>query len=129
MPVIEIIFTFSFLSGSRILFISSVLPEKDKAKTISCAVIIPKSPCRASVGWTKNEGVPVEAKVAAILRPICPLLPMPISTKRPLQAAMVLTAFTKSSLKHFSVVFKACCSVLKTSFAMEIISVSEYFFI
>ena len=38
----------------------------------------------ASPGWTKNAGVPVEASVAAILRAMWPLLPMPETMTRPL---------------------------------------------
>jgi hypothetical protein len=46
-------------------------------------VIIPRSPCEASAGWTKNAGVPVDASVAASLRAIWPDLPMPETTTRP----------------------------------------------
>ena len=40
---------------------------------------MPRSPWLASAGWTNCAGVPVEAKVAAILRAIWPLLPMPVT--------------------------------------------------
>ena len=49
-------------------------------------VIMPRSPWLASAGWTKSAGVPVEARVAAILRATWPLLPMPVTTTRPVIA-------------------------------------------
>src|SRR5262249_23044519 len=49
----------------------------------SSGVIMPRSPWLASLGCTKKAGVPVEAKVAAILRPTCPDLPMPVTISRP----------------------------------------------
>ena len=58
----------------------------------SSRAIMPRSPWLASVGWTKNAWVPVEASVAAILRPICPLLPMPLTMTRPLLCRIVCTA-------------------------------------
>ena len=50
----------------------------------SSAVIMPRSPWLASAACTKNAGVPVVAKVAAILRPIWPDLPSPVMISRPL---------------------------------------------
>ena len=44
---------------------------------------MPRSPCPASAGCTKNAGVPVDASVAASLRATCPDLPMPETTTRP----------------------------------------------
>ena len=58
------------------------------ASTTSLAVIMPRSPWLASPGWTKNAGVPVLARVAAILLPICPDLPMPMTTTRPSHLSM-----------------------------------------
>ena len=49
---------------------------------------MPRSPWLASAAWTKNAGVPVEAKVAAILRPIWPDLPSPVTISRPLALRM-----------------------------------------
>src|ERR1017187_2161078 len=69
-------------SSSRI---SEVSPEADSASTRSPRITIPRSPCRASAGCRYSAGVPVEAKVAASLRPISPLLPMPVTTTRPAQ--------------------------------------------
>ena len=37
----------------------------------------------ASAAWRKWAGVPVERRVAAILRAMMPLLPMPVTTMRP----------------------------------------------
>src|SRR3546814_177801 len=74
---------------------SSVLPEFDSAMTPSRAVIMPRSPWLASPGWTKRAGVPVEARVAAILRATWPLLPMPVTVTRPSIAARRATASIK----------------------------------
>src|SRR5829696_1564267 len=65
-------------------FISGCSPDQDSAMMTSSAVIMPRSPWLASAAWTKNAGVPVEAKVAAILRPIWPDLPSPVTISRPL---------------------------------------------
>ncbi len=56
---------------------------------------IPKSPCNASAGCRKNDGVPVLESVAEILRPIRPDLPIPVTATRPLQARSTSTAFAK----------------------------------
>ncbi len=48
--------------------VPAVSPELESARTASCGVIMPRSPWLASPGWTYWAGVPVEAKVAAILR-------------------------------------------------------------
>ena len=79
----------------KILIISPVSPLLEKANTTSSSVIIPRSPCTPSPGCIKSAGVPVLAKVAAILRPICPDFPIPVHTTRPLQAKIIFTAFTK----------------------------------
>src|SRR5690606_21044467 len=71
---------------------SGVSPELDRASTASSAVIMPRSPWLASAGWTYSAGVPVEASVAAILRPTWPLLPMPVTTVRPRVLARRSTA-------------------------------------
>ena len=47
--------------------------------------IIPRSPWLASAGCTKYAGVPVLASVEAILRAMCPDLPMPLTTTRPVR--------------------------------------------
>ena len=61
----------------------------------SAPVTLPRSPGLASVGCTKLAGVPVEASVAAILRPTWPLLPMPVTMMRPLAPAINCTAAAK----------------------------------
>src|SRR2546423_3906487 len=53
---------------------------------------MPRSPWLASLGCTKKAGVPVEAKVAAILRPAWPDLPMPVTISRPRAAWISSTA-------------------------------------
>ena len=62
---------------------SGVSPELDSASTASLSTIMPRSPWLASAGCTYIAGDPVEASVAAILLPIWPLLPMPVTTIRP----------------------------------------------
>ena len=84
------------ISGSRVT-ISAVEPEFDSARTMSSLVIMPMSPWLASAGWTKKEVVPVLARVAAILLPICPDLPMPTTTTRPLQLRISSQALMKSA--------------------------------
>ena len=63
----------------------------------SSAVIMPRSPWLASAAWTKKAGVPVEAKVAAILRPIWPDLPSPVTISRPLAFRIRSAAATKGA--------------------------------
>ena len=76
---------------------SGVPPEFDSTSATSARVSIPRSPCEASAGCRKNDGVPVEASVAAILRPTCPDLPMPETTIRPSQASISSIASAKLS--------------------------------
>src|SRR6185437_13521942 len=65
--------------------ISSVSPLAESAITTSPCANIPRSPCKASTGCMYNDGVPVELSVAAILRAMMPLFPMPVTTTRPAQ--------------------------------------------
>ena len=44
-----------------------------------------------------KAGVPIELSVAAILRAMMPLLPMPVTTTRPWQAYISCTARSKAS--------------------------------
>ena len=71
------------LISGRMVRISSVSPEFDRASTTSSPVIMPRSPWLASPGCMKKEGVPALARVAAILRAMWPDLPMPVTTTRP----------------------------------------------
>ncbi len=64
---------------------SGVSPELDTTSMASPGTIMPRSPWEASAGWTNRAGVPVEARVAAILRATWPDLPMPETTMRPRQ--------------------------------------------
>ena len=58
---------------------------------------MPRSPWLASAGWTNCAGVPVEASVAAILRPTWPDLPMPETITRPRTSSIIATARENSS--------------------------------
>jgi hypothetical protein len=80
---------------------SFVSPDQESATTTSSAVIMPRSPWLASLGWTKKAGVPVEARVAAIFVPICPDLPIPVTITRPLAARMRWTVSQKASPRPF----------------------------
>ncbi len=84
-----------FRCGSRNTS-SGLSPELDKASTTSLAVIMPRSPWLASAACRKNPGVPVLANVAAILRPTCPDLPMPVTITRPVHARHRRQAATNS---------------------------------
>ena len=51
----------------------------------------------AGLGGVQEEGGrPVDARVAAILRATCPLLPIPVTATRPLAAAITRTASSKT---------------------------------
>ena len=73
-------------------FISACSPDQDSAMMTSSAVIMPRSPWLASAAWTKKAGVPVEARVAAILRATWPDLPSPVTITRPLASRIRSTA-------------------------------------
>ena len=83
-------------TGSRPVS-SSLSPELEIASTTSPGWTMPRSPWWASAGCTNIAGVPVEASVAVILRPTWPLLPMPITTRRPWQLSTARTARAKAS--------------------------------
>ena len=94
-------------------FNSSLSPELEIASTTSAAVTMPRSPWLASAGCTNSAGVPVEASVAAILRPTWPLLPMPITTTRPRQASTAPTARAKPSPRRALAPSSAAASMSK----------------
>ena len=78
---------------------SGVSPELDIASTVSRAVIMPRSPWLASPGWTNCAGVPVEARVEAILCPTWPLLPMPVTITRPWSCARAIASTASAKAK------------------------------
>jgi len=90
-------------------------PEFEISRQTSPEVTMPRSPCAASAGCTKNDGVPVEASVAAILRPTCPLLPMPMTTTRCSQRRMVSTARANSAVRRRCMPSSAAASISKVS--------------
>jgi hypothetical protein len=96
-PVMATTVTPMRLSAGRMACSSSLSPELEIASTTSPGATMPRSPWLASAGCTNSAGVPVEASVAAILRPTWPLLPMPITTTRPRQASMHCTAAAKAA--------------------------------
>ena len=76
---------------------SWVSPLLEIATKTSRRANMPRSPWTPSAGCTKNEDVPVLARVAAIFCPICPDLPIPDTTTFPLQRTSVSTALTNRS--------------------------------
>src|SRR5580704_987412 len=94
-PVMLISGTCSRLIVASSRRISSVSPLADSASTTSPRTTIPRSPCTASTGCMNNAGVPIELSVAAILRAMIPLLPMPVTTTRPRQASINSMARSK----------------------------------
>ena len=116
-PVIAIKGTPWRLSTGRIAANSSLSPLLEMANTTSISRTMPKSPWLASPGWTNIAGVPVEASVAAILRPMCPLLPMPITTTWPVVLSSIWTALTKVGLSRCLICKSASASMSRVSCA------------
>ena len=75
-------------------------PLLESASSTSPLTMRPRSPWVASAGWRNSDGVPVEASVAEIFCPMRPLLPMPVTTTRPVQACSVSTARSKLSSRR-----------------------------
>src|SRR5438876_4553317 len=71
---------------------SSDVPLFDSKMATSLRPTIPRSPWSESTGWRNEAGVPVDVKVAAILRAIRPDLPTPDTMIRPVAAASNPTA-------------------------------------
>ena len=105
------------LSTGMMALISCDSPLFDITSTRSCAVTMPRSPWLASAGCTNMAGVPVEARVAAILRPTWPLLPMPITTTRPGMASASATAWANESPKRALSPSTAAASMSKVACA------------
>ena len=93
-------------------------PLLEMASTKSLRVTMPKSPWLASAGCTKKAGVPVEASVAAILRPMWPLLPMPITTTRPGVAKIACSTSTKTWSRRCASACTDCTSIDRVSRAV-----------
>src|SRR6185436_7978537 len=89
--------------------ISKLSPDQEMATIASSLAIMPRSPWLASLGCTKNAGVPVEAKVAASFCPTWPLLPMPVTITRPL-------ARDSSSTASPNAWPSCCCSAALSAF-------------
>ena len=77
-------------------------PEWDSISTTSSGVTMPRSPWPASAGCRKMAGVPVEVKVAVILRATMPLLPMPVTITRPRTFMMTPISRTNVAAKSRS---------------------------
>src|SRR5260221_9327375 len=62
----------------------------------------------------KKAGVPVEARVEAILRPTCPDLPMPVTTTRPRVSSIIRNACRKASPRRPCNARTASASISRT---------------
>ena len=111
-PVMLMMGTFRYCSDATRRSSSSVFPELDIIRKISSSVIMPKSPCMASSGLMKNDGVPVLASVAAIFAPTCPDFPTPVTMRCPLQWNIISTALSNSSSNCGMRSSNACASSL-----------------
>ena len=104
------------MSGSNTVS-SSLSPLLLMPSTTSAAVIMPRSPWLASAGCTNMAGVPVDASVAAILRPMWPLLPMPITTTRPWLFSTSWVAWANASPSRSAMAVTARASMVRVSMA------------
>jgi hypothetical protein len=80
---------------------SSVLPLLDRRTMRSSRLTMPKSPCRASVGFRYIALVPVEMSVCEIFWAINPLFPTPVKRMEPLQAKHACRAFNQWLIGRF----------------------------
>jgi hypothetical protein len=93
---------------------SSVLPLKENAMIESFLDIIPKSPWKASLAWTKKDGIPKLENVAAHFFATCPDLPSPRKMTLPSVLEMTSAAALNASLKDWSNACKALISFCNT---------------
>ena len=96
--------------------ISRVFPELEITSIRSFSCRTPKSPCWASLGCRKTEGIPVEQKVVAIFMAICPAFPIPLVTNFPFLRCTCSTineiAFSKASdIGIFNIAFASRCKI------------------
>src|SRR6266571_4840884 len=75
---------------------------------------MPRSPCSESTGWRNDAGVPVEVKVAAILRAMSPDFPTPLTITRPFACASSVTARAKVSPRRWASAWIAAASSART---------------
>src|SRR5689334_239475 len=109
-PVSARTFTPMRRAGPSRPIVSAVSPEFEIGSKRSRLRMRPRSPCCASVGCRKIEGVPVLAKVAEIFSPTRPALPTPVSTTCPSQASTSSTARRKSGPRRVS-----RCAIVRAS--------------
>ena len=74
---------------------SSDSPDLESRIATSPGPTMPRSPCTLSMGWRNVAGVPVEVRVAAILRAMSPDFPTPVTMTRPSDSAISATAAAK----------------------------------
>ena len=121
-PIIPIIVTPFYWSAGKIWMSSMVSPLFETINTTSSLVIIPWSPWVASPGWTKWEGVPVEAMVEAIFGEINPDFPMPETISHPEHYKMDWTADSNWASMRSPIRETASALILITRFATDWIS-------
>jgi len=88
---------------------------------------IPKSPCSASAGCRKNDGVPVLDSVAEIFRPISPDFPIPVTATRPLHSKSTSTALVKVASSRAITSCSARASISKTLRAVSKLTIIPAF--
>src|SRR4030065_1249398 len=81
----------------------------------------------ASAGCRKTAGLPIEVMVAAIVRPIGPDVPMPVTTTWPLQWKRISTAFSNCWLIFPRAFRIALASVSKTFFPVSILPINAHY--
>ena len=89
-------------------------PEFDIMRIKSFFVTAPTSPCKASLGCIKKEGLPVLEKVADNFLAMCPDFPIPIITNFPLHLWISLQKRNKSFPIDLFRLFMAVTSELIT---------------
>ncbi len=117
LPVMTINLIPCSLKCGSSLRISSVSPLLETARITSPFITMPRSPCMPSPEWRKNAGVPVLAKVAAILRQIKPDFPSPVTTTLPRHWRNICTARTKLSSRRSTMERIPSASMRSTSAA------------
>ncbi|MNT11925.1 hypothetical protein D3C72_1468320 [compost metagenome] len=120
LPVMEISTPPMRLTTGMMAISSDDSPEYDMAIKASSEVTMPRSPWAASAGCTNRAGVPVEARVAAILRAIWPDLPMPETTTLPLHCSNSATARPTLS----SVARRACSATMASDSICKVVRAS-----
>ena len=94
-----------------------------RAITTSRLVILPMSPCNASALWRKNDGRPVDARVAEIFCAMSPDLPIPVRMTCPRHWCIIrIKGMNVSMERRAETVRRLCASAFKMSRARPTIA-------